>query len=428
MKEQSHENNKDFQPRSPEKNSGDDLNLGYKYLANAFKVSFAVLKFIMIVLVALFLLSGFETVGSDEQALVLRFGKIRGIGEQRVLGPGLKWVFPYPIEEIVKIPVAKKVNLPINSFWYFQTEYEKLGQSPKGRVRIPEALNPIRDGYCITRSEKQTQTIAGSDGSDYNIVHSRWQVTYQIDDPERFFKNTYVQDIKPGESYYDVITTSVTPLLENLTDDAIVTAMVNYTIDEAIKSQDRIPKHVERLLQEKLNKIESGIKVVSVQLTDIIWPRQVDEAFWASIRVSQESQKAISQAKGYAESTINETAGPVALELLATLEDKTISEETKELLWSQLAGAAQEKIAQARAYRTKVAETARANAEYFQKLLPEYRKRPKLVIQKIYQDAIEYVLNNADEKMVIQPAKGAKGREFWLQLSRDLTIKPKSEK
>jgi len=428
MKEQSHENNKDFQPRSPEKNSGDDLNLGYKYLANAFKVSFAVLKFIMIVLVALFLLSGFETVGSDEQALVLRFGKIRGIGEQRVLGPGLKWVFPYPIEEIVKIPVAKKVNLPINSFWYFQTEYEKLGQSPKGRVRIPEALNPIRDGYCITRSEKQTQTIAGSDGSDYNIVHSRWQVTYQIDDPERFFKNTYVQDMKPGESYYDVITTSVTPLLENLTDDAIVTAMVNYTIDEAIKSQDRIPKHVKRLLQEKLNKIESGIKVVSVQLTDIIWPRQVDEAFWASIRVSQESQKAISQAKGYAESTINETAGPVAFELLATLEDKTISEETKERLWSQLAGAAQEKIAQARAYRTKVAETARANAEYFQKLLPEYRKRPKLVIQKIYQDAIEYVLNNADEKMVIQPAKGAKGREFWLQLSRDLTIKPKSEK
>jgi len=427
MAEQSHENNKDFQSQSPEKSSGDDFDLGYKYLYNAFKVSFAVLKFIMIVLVGLFLLSGFETVGSDEQALVLRFGKIHGIGEQRILGPGLKWVFPYPIEEIVKIPVAKKVNLPINSFWYFQTKEEMLSKE-KGRIRPDKPLNPVIDGYCITRSEKQSQTIAGSTGNDYNIVHSRWQITYQIDDPERFFKNTYVQDIKPGESYYDVITMSVTPLLENLADDAIVTAMVNYTIDEAIKSQDRIPKHVKRLLQEKLNKIESGIKVVSVYLTDITWPRQVDEAFWASIKASQESQKAISQAKGYAESTINETAGPVALELLAVLEDKTISEETKELLWSQLAGAAQEKIAQARAYRTKVVETARANAEYFQKLLPEYRKRPKLVIQRIYLDAIEYVLNNADEKMVIQPTKGAKGREFWLQFSRDPTIKPKSEK
>ncbi|GAG18227.1 unnamed protein product, partial [marine sediment metagenome] len=257
--------------------------------------------------------------------------------------------------------------------------YEKLGQSPKTRTRIPEALNPIKDGYCITRSEKQNPAITGSDGSDYNIVHSKWQITYQIDDPERFFKNVYVQDIKPGESYYDIITMSVTPLLESLADDAIVTAMVNYTIDEAIKSQDRIPKHVKRLLQEKLNKIKSGIKVVSIQLTDIIWPRQVNEAFWASIKVSQESQKAISQAKGYAESTINETAGPVALELLAALEDETVSKGTKELLWSQLAGAAQEKIARARAYRTKVVETARANAEYFQKLLPEYRKRPKLV-------------------------------------------------
>ena len=183
-----------------------------------------------------------------------------------------------------------------------------------------------------------------------------------------------------------------------------------------------------KLLQEKLNQIESGIKAVSVQLIEMKWPRQVDAAFQASITASNASEQAISEARGYAENTLNEAAGPIALELLAVLEDKTISEETKELLWSQLAGAAQEKIAQARAYRTKVAETARANAEYFQKLLPEYRKRPKLVIQKIYQDAIEYVLNNADEKMVIQPVKGAKGREFWFQLSRDPTIKPKSEK
>jgi len=204
--------------------------------------------------------------------------------------------------------------------------------------------------------------------------------------------------------------------------------MVNYTIDEAISSQDRIPKHVKRLLQEKLDKIESGIEVVSVQLTDITWPRQVNRAFLASIKASQESQKVISQAKGYAENTLNEAAGPVAMELLVALKDKTNSEEEKELLWVQLAGAAQEKIAGARAYRTKVVESAKADAEYLQKLLPEYRKRPKLVVQKIYQDAIEYVLNNADEKMIIQPTKNTKGREIRILLNRDPMIKPKSEK
>jgi regulator of protease activity HflC (stomatin/prohibitin superfamily) len=209
-----------------------------------------------------------------------------------------------------------------------------------------------------------------------------------------------------------------------LFEDAVVTAMVDYTIDEAIKSQDRIPKHVAKLLQEKLDRIESGIKIVSVYLTDITWPRQVDEAFAASIKASQSSQKAISEARTYAGNTLNEAAGPVAERLFPALHDKNMGEEEKELLWSQVAGKAEEKLAQARAYRTKVVEIARANAEYLQQLLPEYRKRPQLVIQKIYQDAMEYIFNNVDEKFVIQSTNG----KIWVLLNRDAALKPKSDK
>ena len=427
MAEQNNQNNRELIPQSPKKPAGDELDAAGKSLSEALRISFIILKIIMIVLVVVFLASGFRTVEPDEQALVLRFGKIRGVGEGRILGPGLKWVFPYPIDKIVKIPVAKKQNLPINSFWYYQKPSELLPPGPTTRIRAPATLNPVIDGYCITRSEEQSQTIAGFTGSDYNIVHCKWQLTYKIDDPERFFKNTYTEDVKPGQSYADVITKSIKPLLEHLFEEAVVTAMVNYTIDEAISSQDRIPKHVKRLLQEKLDRIESGIAVVSVQLTDITWPRQVDNAFLASIKASQESQKAISEAKGYAENTLNETAGPIAVQLFIALKDETIPEEEKELLWSQLAGQAQEKIAGARAYRTKVVETTKANAEYLQKLLPEYRKRPELVVQKIYQDAIEYVLSNADEKIIIQPTEGTKGKEIRLLINRDPTIKPKSK-
>ena len=245
--------------------------------------------------------------------------------------------------------------------------------------------------------------------------------------PNASIKNVYTDDTRPGQSYADVIVKSITPLLEYLVEDSVVTAMVDYTIDEAISSEDRIPKHVKKLLQEKLDKIESGITVVSMQLTDITWPRQVDGAFLASIRASQESQKTISQARGYAENTLNETAGPIAEQLLATFGDETVGAEQRELLWSQLAGQAQKRIAEARAYRTKVVETAKANAEYLQKLLPEYRKRPKLVIQEIYLNAIEYVLSNTDEKIIIQPTKGAKGTEIRVLINRDPAIKPKSE-
>ena len=424
MMEQNRDNNKNLQSQQQR---GDQLDAAGKSLSEALSISFIILKVIMIVLVVAFLASGFKTVGSDERALVLRFGKILGVGEERVLGPGPHWVFPYPIDEIIRIPVEKKVNLPINSFWYFQTKEEIL-EGSKRKERPPASLNPLQDGYCITRSEKQSDAIAGSDCNDYNIIHCKWQITYQIDDLERFFRNVYAEDVKPGQVYFDVITKSITPLLEDLVEDSVVAAMVNYTIDDAIKSQDRIPKHVARLLQEKLDQIESGIKIVSVYLTDITWPRQVDEAFLASIKASQTSQTAISGARTYAENTLNQAAGPVAQRLFAALHDKNISDQEKELLWSQLAGAAEEKIAQARAYRTKVVETARANADYLQQLLPEYRKRPQLVIQKVYQDAIEYVLNNADEKFVIQPTQGAKGREIRILLSRDPSLKPKSSK
>jgi regulator of protease activity HflC (stomatin/prohibitin superfamily) len=425
MIEQNHQN-KNLQDQPTSKEARGAFDAAGSSLFEALRVSFIILKVIMIVLVALFLASGFKTVGSDEQALVLRFGKIRGVGDQRIRGPGLHWVFPYPIDTIVKIPVEKRTNLPINSFWYFQRPEEMLPEGPKNQPQVPTTLEPLRDGYCLTRSQKQE--ISGGDGSDYNIIHCKWQLMYKINDAERFFKNIHTDEVKPGQTYAEVIDSSIRPLLQSLFEDAVTAAIVNYTIDQALfLSQDRITSHIAKLLQERLDKIQSGITVVSVQLIDSTWPRQVNDAFLASLRASQESQKAISQAKGYAENTINEAAGPVAGELLAAIENKNLSENEQELLWSQLAGQGREKIAEATAYKTKTVESAKANAEYLQKILPEYRKRPKLVIHDIYEEAIKYVLNNVDEKIIIQPTGGIK-RELRVLINRDPAIKPKSEK
>ncbi len=426
MTEHNHEHEHDLHlhRQMAEKASSGELDAASRSLSEALGISFVILKVIMIVLLLVFLASGLRTIGSDEQGLVLRFGRIHGIGEEKILGPGLHWVFPYPVDELIKIPVTKNPNLPINNFWYYQTAEETL---PGTKPNVSATLNPLIDGYCITRGEVLSDVLADTAGSDYNIVHCKWQVVYGIGDLEKFFRNTYVDDVKPGQDYFEIMKTSITPLLENMVSDAVITTIVHYSIDEAILSPAGIPKQVEKLLQENLDKIGSGIKIVSVQLTDITWPRQVDAAFLESIKASQFRQKIITEAKGYAENTLNETAGPVASDLLIALKDPAADSEQKELLWSQLAGKAQEKIAEARAYRTEVVETAKANAEYLEKLLPEYRKRPQLVIQKIYQDAIEEVLNNADEKMIIQPTEGSKSKEIRIMLNRDPAIKPKSE-
>ena len=413
-----------------------ELDPASRSLSEALGISFVILKIIMIVLVALFLISGFETVASDEQAIVLRFGKIRGVGENRILKPRAwpYWVFHYPLEEIVKIPVKKVVNLDIRSFWYYQSEEELIAesQSQPQYPRIAKTLDPITDGYCLTRSEKQPDDLGGSDGSDYNIIHSKWQLRYRIKDPEQFFRNVFVKNLKPGEIYFDIMTESITPLLKNLLEDAVVNAMVHYTIDEAVKSEDRIPKHVKKLLDEKLDSMKSdetqnmcGIEIESVLLTDITWPRQVNDAFRAAHNASQDSRTAVSNAATYAQNKLNEAAGPVAEQLYAALNGPNPAEELVETLWAQVAGEAQQRIFDAIEYRTKVVAAAKANADYFRSLLPEYRKHPDIVVQSIYRDLIEAILTGAEEKFIVEPTEG---EEIRILLSRDPTIKRKPQK
>jgi len=424
MAEENKQSDKELQPQGSDKSGIEELDTAGKSLSEALRISFIILKVIMAVLILAFLASGFKMLESDEQALVLRFGKIRGVGEEKVLNPRTRpyWIFPYPVDMMVKIPVEKKMDLTVRSFWYYQSPERMLNEASIEMTRILPELDPLRDGYCITRSERQDEIITGSSGSDYNIVHCKWQLTYQINDPVSFFKNVYVKDVKPGEDYFDVIAESIKPLLQNLFEDAIVTATVNYTIDDIIYEQvARLTEHIKKLLQEKLDATESGIKVVQIQLTDKTWPLQVDAAFNALVTASQDRQTKINESRTYAESTLNAVAGPVGEELFAALQDENASEETKELLWSQLAGTTQGKIAEARAYRMKVVADARASVEYLQQLLPEYRKRPKLVIHKIYQDVIERIFHNVDEIFVIP-----KGAEWRVLINRDPSSKPKT--
>lgn len=427
-------------PIAPEVIESQELDAAGKSLSDALRISFAILKVIMIVLVVAFLVSGFKTVESGERALVLRFGAIRGVGEERVLGPGWHWVFPYPVDELVKIPVEAQIRLPVTSFWYRQTRNDIIGEGPKPRNLVPEKLNPLTEGYCLTRGRADESRVFSRptaaepgpsdltldrESSDYSIVHAQWQIDYQVGNIEAFYTNVFVRDVSPGQIYFEVMKEWVAPLLRSVVEDSVVTAMVNYTIDEAIQSTDTIPRHVEQLVQQKLDAIDSGIRVTKVQLVAATWPRQVDRAFEEFIAASQRSGMAISDARNYAERTLTDAAGQIAEPLYAALMADDPDESRLQFLWSQVAGQAQNTVAQAQAYSTKVVEGAKANSTYLMSILPEYRKWPELVAQGIYLDTIEKVLQNADEKFVLGPADLSKGQEIRILVNRDQTLKPK---
>jgi len=413
----------------------EQLDSASRSLAEALRISFIILKVIMAGIALAFLATCFQAIGPQEQGILLRFGQIRVADNGEVaLKSGLHFVLPYPIEELVKIPVSTKTDLVVNTFWYFQTADEILGDKTRPPIRPPDKLDPLTEGYCLTRGEDLDELVdvAGArrgpsqgEGDDYTIAHSKWQVTYEISDIRAFFKNVAVEVPRPGELYSDLMKKGVSPILRACLEESVVKTLVRYSIDEVIHSKDRIPGQIMDQVQDKLNAMDSGIKVVSVRLTALTWPRQVDEAFNAFITASQQARTQVSQAQATAQTLLNEAAGATAADLAFALEKPNADPNRLELLWSQVAGECQTRIAEARAYRTTVVESAKSGAEYFQRLLPEYRKRPQLVVQNLYLDAIGGVLGGADEKFLIQPKVGGQGREVRIMLNRDPAVRTK---
>ena len=365
---------------------------------------------IIAVLLVVFVFSGIKQIQQDEEAIRLHFGEIRG----PVLKPGIRFAWPEPIDEIIRIPVQRELSIPIESFWYYETPEEKLREFKR---QVTGPLDPLKDGYCLTRNDH----IEGMSGADYNIVHSAWTITYKISSPKLFFENVYIRDRKPGEDLLEAAADTLDPLLESLASNAIVRTMVQYSIDEAVKNNVKIAEDVKYILQDKLDQVGCGIQIGDVRASQIVWPRQVDQAFQASSKARQESDQIKTDAASYKEQLLTDTGGSDAETILDQIKQPDLSQEKQFELVGKLSGQVRTEISGANLYRTTVVEDAKASAEYLRKLLPEYRKNRELVLQKIYQDAIEQVLAGADEKIFIQTREGM-ADEIRVLLNRDPNI------
>jgi len=131
----------------------------------------------------------------------------------------------------------------------------------------------------------------------------------------------------------------------------------------------------------------------------------------------------VNQAQTLADTTLTQTAGGVARALVTALKDPKVTEAETETLWARLAGEGQEILASANAYRTSVVAAAEASADYFNRLLPEFRKHPGLVVQNLYLDTVEQVIDEIDEKFILQGKAGNQLSEVRIKLNRDPALK-----
>ncbi|MCX7845181.1 MAG: FtsH protease activity modulator HflK [Dictyoglomaceae bacterium] len=288
-----------------------------------------ILSLIIIIFIILIVIGSFYFVGPAEAGILKRFGKIVG-----VFGPGLHWKIPI-IDSVHKIDIAAIRRLEIG----FRTI--DVGPPSKYQDINEESLLLTKDGKIV----------------DLDFV-----VQYQISDPVK-----YLMYIRGSEK-----------LLRDLSQASMRQVVGNFLFDEILTiSKDEVQNSVKNVLQDVLSKNNFGIKIINVQLQDVIPPEPVQAAFQEVINAKSEKDKLILEAQAYYNQIVPEAEGQAA-----------------------------KIIAEAEAYKNEQIEKAKGDAQRFKALLERYNKTPSLIKTKLYMEALDMILPQT-KIIVIDDPKGS---------------------
>jgi membrane protease subunit HflK len=330
---------------------------GSTALSEALRSSFLVVKVVMLVLVIYFLASGVFTVTSQQKAIKLRFGKPVGVGAEQLLGPGLHWAFPSPIDEVVKIPINEIQEVRSTAGWYAITpEAEAAGQEPEANP----SLSPATEGYTIT--------------SDGNIIHARATIRYRVADPLKY--------------YLDF--SNASNVVQNIINEALFFASSQFTVDQALTT-DRL-RFQETVIAKVRQVVDERGLGITVEQGDVrvVPPRYTKASFDAALSAEIERRKAIDDANAY--------AGRV----LSTAE-----------------GEANSVINAGQSDRTRLTQAIAAEAQYYQNQLPHYQGNPELFMARVQSETLARVMTNVEDKIFLPDRADGKARELRLLLNRE---------
>ena len=213
----------------------------------------------VLIIVGIWLVSGFYIVGPDQQAVVKRFGKI-----SIVTSPGPHYHLPYPIETVDKAEVTKIHRI-------------EIGYAPGS-------------GNSTINVKKESQMLTG----DENIVSVKLIVQYQIKDITEYLYNVE----------------GVPATIKNAAQSAIREVAGKEKIDELLTTgKNRVQQETLDILQKMMDNYKAGVRIVAVQLLDVNPPQEVDFAFKDVASAREDKNRFINEAETYSNQVIPQARG-----------------------------------------------------------------------------------------------------------------------
>jgi len=282
---------------------------------------------VLIAILVIWLLTGIYVVGPDEVGVIRTFGEFT-----RVTQSGLNWKFPSPIET-ANTPKVTEVK------------------------RIEFGFRSLKNGQYRT-VEKESLMLTG----DENIVDAEMIVQYKIKDPVKYLFNIVEPELTVREASEASLRTVVG---RNKIDETLTTG--KFTIQEETKEQ----------VQSILDKYESGIHIVAVQLQDVSPPKEVIGAFKDVASAKEDKNRMINQAEGYRNDVIPKARGE-----------------------------AEAMIRDAEGFKESRVKRAEGDATKFTTILKEYKKAKSITEKRLYLETMEKVLPGIDKIIIPDKESG----------------------
>ena len=341
---------------NPELSGGQQIQPGLdeasQSLTNALRMSFKILAVLILFLVVVFVGKGFETVGPDEKALVLRFGEATD-----VLPTGLHYTLPYPIHEVVRIKTNPK-TIRMDTFWPKISEQEKK-DIMEGKKEMPkEVVLGAAGGFHLT--------------GDLNILESRWTIVYKVKEDQASITNYY--NTFGSDSGQEEL------LVQMALESAILHEISRFEVFDAyVKKKDLLNENVRRRLRATLDTLDCGLEVSRVELLTIRPPQDVKPAFDNVLNAHQQVNQMVQEAEKERSKALIEAAGENGEKLGDALTAWWSAKEAGDsaamskqevvidALFKEARGKVEVTMAGARAYKTKLIQEAKADSEKLRK-------------------------------------------------------------
>ncbi|MGB5309575.1 MAG: FtsH protease activity modulator HflK [Arenicellales bacterium] len=279
---------------------------------------------VLVLLLGVWLATGFYTVQQGETAVILRFGSF-----QQANTAGLHWHLPTPLETKIIVNTEKVQTVEVG--------YRSATNNTRQTVQ--------RESLMLTEDE--------------NIIDIAFAVQYRIADANKFLFNVSDQ--------MDVLVRSST--------EAAVREVVGKTsMDDVITSgRSIVASKTSEILQRILDRYESGIEIVSVDMQHALPPSEVKPAFDDAVKAREDEVRYKNEAEAYSNDVIPRARGKSA----------RIVQESE-------------------AYKATVIAQAQGEASRFTSILKEFNVAPEITRERMYLESIEKVLDGSNLVMVDQ--------------------------